>query len=108
MERHPALVSENGSDGCFTCQNGTGNTPQTCRWRKETGAPPPEPAPPLPRTPLVPAGDIEGAQSSEIKGVPPGYVYILTPLPNPQLFNLDTYAKECKCDENCILDLLTE
>jgi len=46
--------------------------------------------------PPVPPGDKEAAHVSEIEGVPPGYVYINTPLPSVQFFNLDAYAKDRK------------
>jgi len=71
------------------------------------GSPPPELATPTPRIPPVPAGHNEGAQSSKIKGVPPGYVYIHTPLPNHHVFNLDAYAKEPMRDKDFLPDLLS-
>lgn len=71
------------------------------------GVPPPKPAPPWPRTPLVSAGHNEETQSSGIEGVPPGYVYLHTPFPNSQFSNLDTYGKDRMNDKDFILDLLT-
>ena len=62
MERHPAMLWENQTDGCLPCQNGTAQNPQT-GWRcKGTGAPTPErlreptpePTPQPPETPPVP------------------------------------------------------
>ena len=59
MERHPAMLWENQTDGCLPCQNGTAQNPQT-RWRRKgTGAPPPErlrqPTPePTPHPPEMP------------------------------------------------------
>jgi len=50
----------------------------------------------------------EAAHLSEIEGVPPGYVYILTPLPSAQFFNLDAYAKDRKRDKDFNPDLLTD
>jgi len=70
-------------------------------------APPREPAFPPPRMPGVPASDNEVAQSSDIEGVPPRYVYVHTPFPNPQFFNLDAYTKDRNHNNNFIPDLLT-
>jgi len=42
MERHPAMLWEDQTDGSLPCQNGTAQNPQT-HWRhKGTGAPAPE------------------------------------------------------------------
>ena len=79
IERHPAMVRENQTDGCLPCQNGTAKNPET-RWRRKgKGAPPPRRAPPRPESPPVPADDDE---RSETAGMPPAYVYIHTSLPN--------------------------
>jgi len=116
MERLPAMLRDNQKDGCLLCQNGTAQNPQTC-WRcKGTGAPlseqlgqlTPEPTPHPPETPLVPPGNTEAAHISIIKGVPPGYVYIHTPLPCIQFFNLDAYAKDRQRDKDFNPDLLTD
>jgi len=116
MERHSAMLRENQTDGCLPCQNATAQNPQT-RWRRKgMGAPPPdwlrhptpEPMPPPPEMPLVPPGNNEAAQVSEIEGVPPGYVYIHTPLSRAQFFNHDAYAKDCKRDKDVNPDLLTD
>jgi len=80
--RHPAMVLENQMDGRLPCQNGTAKNPQTCWRHNGTGEPPPDPAPPPPEMPPAPSGANQGAHHSEIEGVPPGYVYIHTPLPN--------------------------
>jgi len=55
----------------------------------------------------VPTGDNEGAEMFETEGVPPGYVYIHTPLPKPQVINDDAFAKDRKCDQEIIADLPT-
>jgi len=47
-------------------------------------------------------------QSSKTEGVPPGYVYIHSPLLSAGYFNLDPYAKELIRDEDFIPDLLTD
>jgi len=79
IERHPAMVRENQTDGCLPCPNSTANNPQT-RWRsKGQGAPPPRPVPPWPESPPVPSDDKE---CSEMEGMPPAFLYIHTPLPN--------------------------
>jgi hypothetical protein len=54
--------------------------------------------------PPVPSVDEE---SSEMEGVPPGHVYIHTPLPRTRLFNLDPYAMDRMRDKDFIPDLLT-
>jgi len=79
IERHPAMFRENQTDGYLHCQNGTTKNPQTCWSRKGKGAPPPRWASPWPESPSVTSDD---DQSSETEGMPPGYVYIHTPLPN--------------------------
>jgi len=33
MDRHPAMLWENQTDGCLPCPNGTVQNPQTC-WRR--------------------------------------------------------------------------
>ena len=43
-----------------------------------------------------------------MKRVPYGYVYIQTTFPSAQLFNLDAYAKDRKCDKDLNPDLLTD
>jgi len=58
-----------------------------------------------PRTPPAPPGDNTGAETVQIDGVHPGYVYIRTALPNAQFFNLD--AKDRKCNNDFIPDFLT-
>jgi hypothetical protein len=79
IERHPGMVRENQTDGCFPCQNYTAKNPET-RWRRKgKGAPPPRRAPPQPESPPVPSDDQE---SFESEGTPPAYVYIHTLLPN--------------------------
>jgi len=116
MEWHPAMLQKDQTDGSLPCQNGTAQNPQT-RWRhKGTGAPrparlkqpTPEPMPQPHEMPLVPPGKNEAAHLSETEGVPPGYVYIHTPLPSAQCFNHDAYAKDRKRDKDIDPDLLTD
>jgi len=108
IETHPAMVRENQTDSCLPCQNGTAMSLQTHWRRKGTGVPPPWLAPRQPRTPPALPGDSESSQSSETEGVPPEYVYIYTPLPSAQLFILNLYVKNHKCDKDFIPDLLTD
>jgi len=51
-------------------------------------------------TPPLPPCNNEAAHISELDGVPPVYVYIHTPLPSAQFFNLDAYAKDRMCDKD--------
>ena len=108
IERHPAMVRENLTDGCLPYQDGTAMNPQTHRRCKETGAPPPRPVPPRHGTPLAPPNDSEITQSTETEGVPPGYVYIHSLLPCARFVNLDPYAKDLMRDKDFIPDLLTD
>jgi len=61
-----------------------------------------------PGTPPAPPDDGERTQSSATEGVPPGYVYIHTPLPSARFFNPDPYAKDHMRDKDFIPDLLTD
>jgi len=58
--------------------------------------------------PHVPPGDNTGVHSSQFEGVPPGYVYILTPLSDTQSSNWDAYANDSKCNEDVIPEFLTD
>jgi len=66
--------------------------PPPDQWRQPT----PDSMPPPHRKQQEPTGDNVRGQSSQIEGVPPGYVYIHTPLLNAQFFNLDAYGKDSK------------
>jgi len=113
IERHPAMVYENQTDGCLPCHNGTSRYPRTGWRRKGTGAPPPvqprqptpELTPPLPGTPPVPSGDQNHSQSSKIPNLPAGFEYTHAPLPAVQFFILDTFAEDSEHDEDFIPDL---
>jgi len=113
IERHPAIVYENQTDGCLPCQNGTAKNPRT-RWRREgMGTPPPvrprQPTPelttPPPGTPPAPSGDQNRAQSSKIPNLPTGFEYTHAPRPGAQFFNRDTFAEDSEHDEDFIPDL---
>jgi len=113
IERHPAMVYENQTDGCLPCQNGTAKNPRTRWWCKGTGAPPhvrheqptPELTPPPPGTPPVPSSDKNCAQHSKISNLTAGYEYKHPPLPGAQSSNHDTYAEDSEHDEDFIPDL---
>jgi len=93
IKRHPAMVYKNQTAGCLPCQNGTATNSQTCWRHKATGAPPPEPAAPLPSMPpppgtrSAPPGVTDGNKSYAIEGMPFRCVYTHSPLPNTQFFN---------------------
>ena len=106
MERHPAMVHESLTHGCLPYQYCVAKNLQT-HWRRNGmdvtpldrhSHPTPEPKPPLPRTPLAPPTDTEGARSPYINNVPLWYAYAHASLPNPQFFNLDAYAMDSKHD----------
>jgi len=105
IERHLVMVRGNLTEGCLSRKNGTANNPERHWTHKGTSAPPSGPVPPPPRTPTAPPGDSVGTQCSTIGAVPARYVYIHTPLPNHQLFNVDADAKNRKHDKYCIHDL---
>jgi len=105
IERYLAMVRENQTDGYLPCQHGIAENLQI-RWRhKARVAPPPRRMPPRPRTPPVSSEDSESCATED---VPPGYVYIHSPLLSPQFFNLDPFAKDGMRDRDYIPDLLTD
>jgi len=80
IQRHPAMLRQNQTSGCLSCENGTAKNLQT-RWtRKGTGALPParprelipEPTPPPQGTPLASTGNTSGPQPAEIINWPDG------------------------------------
>jgi len=108
MERHPAMLPENQMDAGLPCQHCIAQNRQTGWRRKGTGAPPPErlgqptlePTPHSPATPFVPPAHNKPAHLFQIKGLPPGYVYIQSPLPSAQCFNHDAYTKDRERDDD--------
>jgi len=96
IEWHLAIVYNNHMDGCLPCQNGIVKNPQTRWWRKESGAPRPQPAARPPGTPPVSTGDTDGNECYEMEGRPSRCVYIQSPHPNTQLFNHNAYANISK------------
>jgi len=113
IDRHQAMIYQNQTDACLPCRNYTAKNPQTPWRRKGTGWPPAEPAapppamPPSPATPPVPPSDTDGNDIQEIEGMPSSCVYIHCPHSNTQFFNHIAYAKDCKCNEDSIPDLLS-
>jgi hypothetical protein len=108
MDRQLAIVYKNHTAGCIPCQNGTLKNPQT-HWRwKGTAAPPPEQTAPLPGMPCppgkspAPPGDAEANKMYEIEGIPSRCVYMHSQLPNTQLFNHNTFAKDSKRNKDFI------
>jgi len=61
-----------------------------------------------PGKPLAPPDNSDRTQSPETEGVPPGYLYIHTPLPSARFSNPVPYAKDRMRDKDCIPDLLTD
>jgi len=108
IERHPAMFCDHQMDSCLTCEYCTAKNPQTRRRCIGTGAPPPRSAPPRPGTPPVPPVDRERTQSSETEGLPPGYLYIHTPLHSARFFNHDPCCKDRMRNKDFIPDFLTE
>ena len=116
MDRHLETLRGDQTDGFLCWHNGIAHNSQP-RWRhKSTRAPPlerlrhptPEAMPHPPTTSPVPPIENEAAPVSETNGVPPGYVYIHTPLPSAQCCNLDGYAMDRKLHKDCNPDLLTD
>jgi hypothetical protein len=108
IETCSAMVCENQLDGSLPCQNGVANNLQTCSRSIDTGISQPEQAPPRPKLPFAPPDDFEGAHSSHIEGASPRYVYVHSPLPKAEYFNLDAYAEDHIGGKDFIPHLRTE
>jgi hypothetical protein len=116
IETCPAMVCESQTDAQYPCLTGTSMNPRIRRRSIGPGAPPPichpqptpERTPPPPRRQPAPPGDNDEASDSQIEGMPLGYVYIHTPLPKAQSFNLDVYAKDSKYNTDLLPQVLTE
>jgi len=116
IQRHPAMLRQNQTSGCLSCQNGTSKNLQT-RWRRKgTGAPPParrrvrtpEPTPHPPGTPPAPSAptrNTSGAQPTEIVNLPARYTYSHTALPGAEFFEDD---EDTEHDTNFDPDMLTD
>jgi len=116
IERHPAMVCENQTDGCLPCHIATPRNPQTW-WRcKVTSASQPdwcriliqEPTAPASGMPPAPPCENQWAPVSSIGDVPPEDAYIATPHWNSQFFNHDADGKDSKREKDFIPDLLTD
>lgn len=111
MNTFAAMLLPNLIDGYLPCQHVAAKNQLTRCSDKATSAPPPEPTPSvtgMPPVSTLPHSDNEGAQCSEIEGVPPRHVYINTPFPNAQVFNLAAYQTNCKRCHNFIPDVLAD
>jgi len=122
MERHPAIIHQNHTDGCLPCQNGTARNPQTCWRRKGTGAQPPvrrrhltaDLTPSLPGTPSPPGtppaspGPIPGSQRSQTDNLPAANADSRVSLPTTQLVHLDALAEDSILNEDFDPELLTD
>jgi len=95
IQRHPAMLRQNQTSSCLSCQTGTATNPQTCWRRKGTGAPPPdrrreqtpETTTPLPGTQPAPTGNTSGVQPSHIVNLLAGYTHSHTALPCAEYFD---------------------
>ena len=116
IEIQPSMFHETQTPGYLPCKNCRAKHLQS-RWRCHgTFEPPldphrqpiPEPKPHPPRIPpAVPSND-KGAVSSQIEGVPPGYMYIHTPPSKTHFLYLDAYSKNRKLNNDVIPDLMTD
>jgi len=97
VQRHPAMLRQNQTSGCFPCQNCTAKNPQI-QWRREgTSAPPPaqhreripEPTPPPTGTLPAPTGNTYRSQPTEIVNLPAEYSYSHTALSCAEFFEDD-------------------
>jgi len=122
IERHPAMLRQNQTDGWLPCTNRIAKNPHTCWRRKGTGAPPPEqhrqmtpePMPPLPKmppqpgTPPAPRGSNAWAPNSQIVNVPSRYTYLHKALPCAELFTHDASAQDSQNHTDYDPDMLTD
>jgi len=104
IERQPAMVHDNPTDGYLCYQDVTAwITLIHLRWKTTCVPLPdrcrqltPELTPPLRGMASVPPIESVGGPGSPMEGVPPRYVYIHTPLPNAQFVNCNAYAMNSK------------
>jgi hypothetical protein len=113
IRRHPALLHQNQTSACLSCQYGTAKNPLT-RWRwKGTGAPPPvrcrewtpEVTPPLPGMPPAPTSNTSRAQHSLMVNLLARYMYVYTALAREEFFDDD---EDTQHDTNFDPDMLTD
>jgi len=122
MERPPAMIHQNDTDGCLSGQNCTARNPRT-RWRRKgPGTPPPvrrrhltpDSRPSLPRTPSPlrkppgPSRPIQDTQQSRTDHLPAANADSCVSLPKTQPVNLDALAEDSILDEDFDPELLTD
>jgi len=114
MERHPAMLRQNHTPGCHSCQHGTAKKLQSTWRHNGTGAPPsnhrrqqtpeltPEPTrelmPPMPGTRPTSTGNTSGAQRLEVINLSAGYAYSHVSLTCAESFSHDTSAQDSEHD----------
>jgi len=112
IQRHPAMLRQNQTSGCLSCQNGIAKNPQTC-WRREgTRTPPPnrrrewtpEPTPPPPGTPPAQTGNTTEVQPSQIINSPARYTYSHTAPPSGEFFDHEETEHDTDSDPDMLTD----
>jgi len=115
MERQPAMIRQNYTDGCFPCHNGTPRDRQGCWRRKGTGAAPPvrrwhltpDPTPSSPGIQPAPSGPINGTRRWRTDNLRDANADSHVPLPRTQPVNLDALAEDSILDEEFDPKLVT-
>jgi len=106
IDRHPAMLWQNHTAGCLSCQNGAAKNPQI-HWRcKGSGAPTPDrrtqqtpqPTPSAPGTPLTPTRNNSIAEGASIVNLAAGYAYSHISYPGAASFTLDASAQDSQHD----------
>jgi len=85
IERHPAMVRENQTDGCLPRENGTVKNLQTYWSRAAIGAPPPEHVPLPPGTAPAPPCECNGTPACDVSRA---LQYTLNIISSPQALDL--------------------
>lgn len=120
IERRLAMIYQNHTPGCHSCQNGSAKNPLT-RWgrggsdappcnrrRQPTLEPTPDPPPPLPGTPPTLTGKNSGAHLLEFINLPAGYAYPDSSLPCAASSSLDSSSQNGKHDTGFDLVMLPD
>jgi len=116
IERHPAMLCQNHTTGCLSCQNRTAKNLQTCWRHKVTGAPPPyqhrqltpKLTPCLLGTPPAPTCNNSGVQCSQMVNLAAGYAYSNTYLHCAEFLTLDASAQDSQHDTDFDPAMLTD